>query len=216
MPGDHVLNPGFVMGDATLPRRGGADPGRRAAPEASVLLTQRTPHLSAHAGQIAFPGGKIDPTDASPDRGGAPRGGGGDRPRPALVETIGDLDPYLTGTGYRIVPVRGDGRSGPPPDAQPARGGRTPSRCRSSFLMTPDNHRRGSREFRGATRYFYEMPFKEHYIWGITAGIIRGLYERVFGMMPRLIAFNAIFFLLPFAIYAAWLVATRGTVGTAS
>jgi hypothetical protein len=47
--------------------------------------------------------------------------------------------------------------------------------------MSPDNHRRGSREIRGATRYFYEMPFGERYIWGVTAGIIRGLYERVFG-----------------------------------
>ena len=50
-----------------------------------------------------------------------------------------------------------------------------------SFLMTPDNHRTGSRVFKGTPRYFYEMPFKERYIWGITAGIIRGLYQRVYG-----------------------------------
>jgi hypothetical protein len=50
-----------------------------------------------------------------------------------------------------------------------------------AFLMTSVNHRRGSRPFKGKTRYFYEMPFEERYIWGITAGIIRGLYERVYG-----------------------------------
>ena len=50
-----------------------------------------------------------------------------------------------------------------------------------AFLMTPANHRRASRVFMGRERYFYEMPFGERYIWGVTAGIIRGLYEQVFG-----------------------------------
>ena len=50
-----------------------------------------------------------------------------------------------------------------------------------SFLMSSANHRRGSRQFNGKTRHFYEIPFNERRIWGITAGIIRGLYERVYG-----------------------------------
>ena len=48
------------------------------------------------------------------------------------------------------------------------------------FLMTPDNHRRASRENRGVTRHYYEMPYEERYIWGVTAGIIRNLYERIY------------------------------------
>ena len=55
------------------------------------------------------------------------------------------------------------------------------SRCRSLSCMTPANHTRASRVFGGSERYFYEMPFEERYIWGVTAGIIRGLYEQVFG-----------------------------------
>ena len=180
LPGDHVLNPGFAMSDATYRDAAVLVPVVARAPEATVLLTMRTPHLTTHAGQIAFPGGKIDSTDASPTAAAlreAEEEIGLDR---ALVTTMGTLDPYLTGTGYRIVPVV----------AMVAPGHRLTLNPHEvvnafevplSFLMSPDNHRRGSREFRGATRYFYEMPFGEHYIWGVTAGIIRGLYERIFG-----------------------------------
>ena len=81
--GDHVLNPGFLV-DAAATYRDAAVliPVVAREPQATVLLTLRTPHLSAHAGQIAFPGGKIDAGDAGAGRGGAPRGGGGDRARP--------------------------------------------------------------------------------------------------------------------------------------
>ena len=178
-PGDHVLNPGFVMGDATYRDAAVLVPVVARAPSATVLLTMRTPHLTTHAGQIAFPGGKIDPTDATPTEAAlreAEEEIGLDR---ALVTTMGMLDPYLTGTGYRIVPVVAmvdpDHRLALNPH-EVVNAFEVPL----AFLMSPENHRRGSREFRGATRYFYEMPYGEHYIWGVTAGIIRGLYERVF------------------------------------
>ena len=66
--------------------------------------------------------------------------------------------------------------------------------------------------FMGRERHFYEMPFEGRYIWGITAGIIRGLYERMFDSMTRLVAFDALFFLIPFAVYALWLLITRGSL----
>ena len=174
-----MLNPGFVMGDATYRDAAVLVPVVARAPSATVLLTMRTPHLTTHAGQIAFPGGKIDPTDATPTEAAlreAEEEIGLDR---ALVTTMGMLDPYLTGTGYRIVPVVAmvdpDHRLALNPH-EVVNAFEVPL----AFLMSPENHRRGSREFRGATRYFYEMPYGEHYIWGVTAGIIRGLYERVF------------------------------------
>lgn len=180
LPGDDVLNLGFVMGEGPYRDAAVLIPVVARAPTATMLLTLRTPHLKAHAGQVAFPGGKIDPTDASPTDAAlreAEEEIGLDR---RFIAPVGTLDPYLTGTGYRIVPVVAM--------VDPAhRLTLNPHEVENAFevplpfLMTPDNHRRGSREFRGATRHFYEMPFGEHYIWGVTAGIIRGLYERVFG-----------------------------------
>lgn len=180
LPGDHVLNPGFVTAEGPYRDAAVLIPVVARSPAATMLLTLRTPHLKAHAGQIAFPGGKIDPTDASPidaalreaeEEIGLDRG---------LVAPIGTLDPYLTGTGYRIVPVVAMVEPGHRLTLNPHEvdaAFEVPLR----FLMTPDNHRHGSREIGGATRHFYEMPFGEHHIWGVTAGIIRGLYERVFG-----------------------------------
>ena len=177
--GDHVLNPGFVHGPGPFRDAAVLIPVVAREPEATVLLTRRTAHLTSHAGQIAFPGGKIDATDASATDAAlreAEEEVGLDR---TLITPIGSLDPYLTGTGYRIVPVV----AMVDPDHRLVL---NPHEVVSAFevplpfLMSPANHRRGSREFGGATRYFYEMPFGEHYIWGVTAGIIRGLYERVF------------------------------------
>lgn len=179
VPGDHVLNPGFEMGPGPYRDAAVLIPVVAREPAATMLLTLRTLHLKAHGGQIAFPGGKIDPEDASPVDAAlreAEEEIGLDR---SLVSPLGALAPYYTGTGYRIVPIVAM--------VDPAhRLTINPDEVDDAFevplpfLMSPENHRRGSREFRGAIRYFYEMPFGERYIWGVTAGIIRGLYERVF------------------------------------
>ena len=177
--GDHVLNPGFVLDAGPFRDAAVLIPVVAREPEATILLTRRTAHLASHAGQIAFPGGKIDPTDATPTDAAlreAEEEVGLDR---ALVTPIGSLDPYLTGSGFRIVPVVAM--------VDPAhRLALNPHEVVSAFevplpfLMSPTNHRQGSRELRGAVRYFYEMPFGERYIWGVTAGIIRQLYERLY------------------------------------
>ena len=177
--GDHHLNPDlaptpgmrFREAAVLIPVIDRAEPG--------VLFTERTTHLPTHAGQIAFPGGKIDPTDD--DAGAAALreaqeeiGLGRD-----FVEPLGYLDPYLTGTGYRITPVLARVRPGftlTPNPMEVAAVFEVPLR----FLMTPGNYRRSSRSWNGIERHFYEIGFGDRYIWGATAGIVRSLYQRVF------------------------------------
>jgi 8-oxo-dGTP pyrophosphatase MutT (NUDIX family) len=147
-------------------------------PQPTVLLTQRSPHLNDHAGQIAFPGGKIDVTDASPlatalreaeEEIGLPR---------EFVEPIGYLDLYGTSFGFRILPTVARVRPG-----FSLRINRSEVddafEVPLAFLMDPANHQVHSREFRGMERSYYAMPFAERYIWGATAGILRVLYERI-------------------------------------
>jgi len=178
--GDHHLNPDVTAEGMSFRDAAVLIPVVARRPEASVLLTERTPHLSAHAGQIAFPGGKIDPEDQTPAAAALREAREEIGLHPSMVEPIGYLAPYLTRTGYRIVPVLArvdpDHRITINPE-EVADAFEVPL----AFLMTSGNHRRGSRPFKGKTRYFYEIPFNERYIWGITAGIIRGLYERVYG-----------------------------------
>ena len=145
----------------------------------TVLLTQRSAHLNDHAGQISFPGGKIDATDASPldaalreaeEEVGLGR---------EFVEPIGYLDLYGTGFGFRILPTVARVRPGFElriNEAEVVDAFEVPL----SFLMNPVNHQIHSKEFRGLERSFYAMPFAERYIWGATAGILRVLYERIY------------------------------------
>lgn len=179
--GDHALNPDAILAIEQLKLKDAAvligvvDDGG----EARVILTQRTAKLRKHAGQIAFPGGGIDDTDTSPEEAAlreAEEEIGLDR---AYVETVGRLPQYLSGTGFRIQPV-----------LSVVRGGFTitpnPQEVDSvfevplAFLMDPANHRQDSRMWQGAVRHFYVMPYGERHIWGITAGIIRTLYERLY------------------------------------
>jgi 8-oxo-dGTP pyrophosphatase MutT (NUDIX family) len=178
--GDHQLNPGFLPGDLIYRDAAVLIPVVAREPEATVLLTQRTPHLSSHAGQIAFPGGKIEPGDR--DAGAAALREAEEEIglMPQLVSLIGYLDPYLTRTGYRIVPVLG--RVDPSFRLRLNAGEVEEAfEVPLAFLMSAENHRQNSRVLLGKSRYFYEMPFEGRYIWGVTAGIIRALYERVLG-----------------------------------
>jgi 8-oxo-dGTP pyrophosphatase MutT (NUDIX family) len=147
--------------------------------QAMVLLTQRTAHLTDHAGQISFPGGKIDGGDKTP-RDAALREAeeeiGLDR---RFVTPIGYLDLYLTTRGYRIVPLVARVR----PDFS-LRLNRSEVddafEVPLGFLMELTNHHRYSREWNGMQRSYFEIVFGERKIWGVTAGILRNLHERVY------------------------------------
>ena len=148
--------------------------------EVTVLLTQRTDALRAHAGQIAFPGGRIDPED-----GGALQAALREAHEEIgldgrFVEFLGYLDPYVTSSSYVVQPCVAlvePGFTLRLNEHEVAEAFETPL----AFLMDPANHRRGSRERDGRIRRFYEMPYGGYYIWGATAGIIRNLYERLYG-----------------------------------
>jgi 8-oxo-dGTP pyrophosphatase MutT (NUDIX family) len=173
-PDARLIVPGTVPRPAAVlvplvPREGGLH----------VILTQRTDHLSRHAGQVAFPGGRIDDTDENPvaaalreteEETGIDRG---------FVETVGFLDTYLTGTSYRVVPVVGILRHGftvTPQLSEVADVFEVPL----AFLMNPSHHERHSREWQGRDRFYYAMPYEGRYIWGATAGMIRNLYSLVY------------------------------------
>ena len=147
--------------------------------ELTVLLTERTAHLSTHAGQIAFPGGKIDAGDASPMDAALREADEEVGLKREFIEPIGYLDVYGTAFGFRILPTVARVKPGfkltineyEVDDA---------FEVPLAFLMNPENHQIHTKEFRGIDRSYYAMPFAERYIWGATAGILRVLYERIY------------------------------------
>lgn len=143
-------------------------------PAPTVLLTQRTAHLRDHAGQISFPGGRLEADDPSPlaaalreteEEIGLDRG---------HVEVAGYLPEYFTSTGYRVTPVVGFVR--PPFDLTPdpfevAEVFEVPL----AFLLDPANHQEHEIHWRGRLRRYTAMPYGERFIWGATAGMIQAL-----------------------------------------
>ncbi|MEM6662653.1 MAG: CoA pyrophosphatase [Pseudomonadota bacterium] len=151
---------------------------RPAADGLRVVLTQRAAHLNHHAGQVAFPGGKVDPDDLTDhhtalreaeEEIGLPRAG---------VEIIGTLDAYLTSTGFRVTPVVGVIAPDwtPVPDPGEVEEVFEPP---LDFLMNPANRVRHHHDRLGYRRYFYAMPWEGRYIWGATAGMLKGLSDRI-------------------------------------
>ncbi len=143
-----------------------------------VVLTRRAAHLNRHAGQIAFPGGKIDERDSSPlaaalREANEEVGLGAD-----MVEIVGTLDPYLTSTGFRVTPFVGviDPRWRPLPDPDEVE---EVFEVPLDFLMDPANRVRHCHDRQGARRHYYAMPWGEYYIWGATAGMLKGLSDRL-------------------------------------
>ena len=146
----------------------------------NVLLTRRSDTLRSHTGQVALPGGRQDPgerlwetalREAHEEVG----------LEPSFVDLVGLSTPYQTGTGYLITPTVGFVRPGFSLTANPAEVAdifETPF----GFLMDPANYEeRESRMPSGETRRFYATTHDDRYIWGATAGILRSLYERLYG-----------------------------------
>jgi 8-oxo-dGTP pyrophosphatase MutT (NUDIX family) len=140
-------------------------------PEPTVVLTQRTSHLAHHAGQIAFPGGRREGADESPERTALREAKEEIGLDAARVELLGRLPEYRTGTGFAVTPVVGWVE--PPLTYAP-----DPHEVADvfevplAFLMDTANHRYESAFYRGRMRHYWAMPYGERFIWGATAGMI--------------------------------------------
>jgi 8-oxo-dGTP pyrophosphatase MutT (NUDIX family) len=178
---DYDLNPGLPFP--------GRPPWRPAAvlvglidrgDDYGVLLTLRPDTMAQHAGQVAFPGGRVDAADASPLAAALREAREEVGVDPEAVILLGRGDPYLTGTGYVVAPYVGllpaDFIARPDP-REVAAVFETPL----SFLMDPAHHQRHERAYAGVLRAYYAMPHNGRYIWGATAGMIKALYDRLYG-----------------------------------
>lgn len=145
----------------------------------TVLLTQRAHDLPSHPGQISFPGGKVEPADASPIACALREAEEEIGLAPAFVEPLGYLDSYRTGTGFEINPVVAFVAPGFTPTLDPREVVEI-FEVPLAFLMDEANHQRDSREWRGRRRAFYAMPYEGRYIWGATAGMLKNMHTRLF------------------------------------
>ena len=179
--GDWDLNPEMVADFAVM------EPARSAAvlvpivmrEELMLLLTQRPSTMPTHAGQIAFPGGKVEASDADHATAALREAHEEIGLEPKFIEPLGFLDMYRTGTGFNVAPLvalirpdftlRLDSREVADAFEVPL-----------SFLLDEANHQKLSRPWRGRDRHYYAMPYGERYIWGATAGMIKNLHQRLF------------------------------------
>ena len=170
LPGEHLV-PAAVLISLVL----GAEPG--------VLLTRRTAHLAKHPGQVSFPGGRIDPEDASAEHAALREAEEEIALARHNVELIGRLGDYVTGTGYCVTAVLGL----LPQGAELADLGLIPSphevasvfALPLSVLLDPTAPERRRSHFHGAWREFWVWPHPDHYIWGATAAMLVHLAHRL-------------------------------------
>jgi len=142
----------------------------------TILLTKRTDHLTKHAGQVSFPGGKVDETDADAVAAALREAHEEVGLEPRHVEVCGFLDTYRTGTGFEIVPVVGLVRPGfeltlQQEEVQAA------FEVPLSFLLDRRNHKLESAIWQGIRREYYAMPYGDYFIWGATAAMLVNLCD---------------------------------------
>ena len=178
--GDHDVDPVMAKIAAVRPIR----PAAVLVPivdhaEPTVLLTQRAQHLPDHPGQVSFPGGKIDKGDDSPLASALREANEEIGLNHDFVEPLGYLDLYMTTLGYRIVPVVARIKPGFTLTLNPSEVDAS-FEVPLSFVMNQANVQRHAREWQGMMRHYYAITFGERYIWGVTAGILRNLHERIY------------------------------------
>lgn len=182
-PSDFDLNPDMAPGRPHPDALAAARPAAVLIPAiarstVTLLFTQRTAHLAAHAGQISFPGGKAEPDDADALATALREAREEIGLDAALVTPLGTLDRYLTGTGFHITPVIGlvDPDFTMTLDANEVA---DTFEVPLPFLMDPDNYQRHTRTIGGVERHFYAVSFGNRFIWGATAGILRNMRQRL-------------------------------------
>ncbi|MGD9916376.1 MAG: CoA pyrophosphatase [Paenirhodobacter sp.] len=178
---DYDLNPGFALPPGRVLRPAGVlvaleetEAGLR------LYLTKRASHLRNHPGQIALPGGKVDPEDASPVAAALREAQEEIALPPEKVEILGVLEPHETVTSFLVTPVLARVTR---PFAPRAEAGEVGEIFTVPFahLADPANYRIERRRWRGSWRSFYVAPYGPYYIWGATARILRALSDRMAG-----------------------------------
>jgi 8-oxo-dGTP pyrophosphatase MutT (NUDIX family) len=145
----------------------------------NVVLTRRSHHLPTHAGQIAFPGGRREDSDADVGATALREAHEEIGLDPRFVTLLGVSDAYETVTGFAVTPVVGLVEPSAPLTADPREVDEI-FEVPLAFLMDPANHEPHARSYNGVERRFYAMPYGDYYVWGATAGMLRALYLRVF------------------------------------
>jgi len=176
MRGDHSLTPGAQPDDGLRMPAAVLVPLVVRIEGLTVLLTQRTEHLADHPGQVAFPGGRVEPGDTDAVHAALREAEEEVGLTADHVSVIGRLDTYVTGTGYEITPVVGLVRAPYPMRVDPHEVADV-FEVPLAFVLDPRNHERRSREVKGRTRNYYVLPFPGRFIWGATAGMLVNLAE---------------------------------------
>jgi 8-oxo-dGTP pyrophosphatase MutT (NUDIX family) len=148
------------------------------APEPRLLLTTRTAHLRNHAGQVAFPGGRIDPDDGGPVEAALREAQEEIGLDPSHVELLGIADPYQTGTGYSVLPVVGSIAPDLPFTPNPHEVADV-FEVPLDFALDPRNHLLREAEWKGRLRRYYVIEWQDRTIWGATAGMLVNLSARL-------------------------------------
>lgn len=179
--GDHDLNPDLYEPSQTLTAAAVLVPIVIRRRHLTVLLTRRTDHLEVHAGQISFPGGRLHEDEdivaaalrETEEEVGLP---------PSYIRLIGQLDTYVTRTGFEVTPVVGVVTPPFPLVPEPSEVAEV-FEVPLDFFLAPGSRQLHSREFRGKIRHFHVFPYEDYYIWGATAGMLVNLIE-VLGAEP--------------------------------
>jgi 8-oxo-dGTP pyrophosphatase MutT (NUDIX family) len=176
---DFDLNPGVpVPSDRALRPAGVLVAVDLTTPAPTVILTKRSPQLKHHPGQIAFPGGKQEPTDADPTAAALREANEEVGLLPSAVRILGNLPPHETVTNFRVTPVLGLIHT--PTHLTPEAGEVEEAfRVPFDFVTNPRNFRVEGRRWQGRRRYYYAVPWGPYYIWGATGRILRALADRL-------------------------------------